>query len=528
MLTNQNRQRSLHVSRQKPCVVVSKSRRQQQGLGSRAKRCIITILEIDPWNDDRALPLMVELQRQNDTTASQQQQQQQQHDDDMTTTTIRENNGQNTVSKTPLQETSTSSAAVLLLNVVAILWGTQHAVIKLIVTDNGNDPASFTLLRFGIAALLASPYTPGLPSVVFQSFQQHNFDNNNNNNNKDQPPPLPLQQQQLHLQNGGGGTGGDMVDDDLVVVSQTNSASAASMTTTTTTADALVSVDNAAIIAWRWGLEMGFWMFLGFCFQAIGLEYTTAQKSGFLLYLNVKFVPFFAALFLQRSITTATWISALTAFAGTALLACAGGSGATDGAATNAANALNVGDAWSIAAAAASAMFILRLEKASAAVPNAATLNAACLWTVTGLASLWTLWATTATTAVSLSFVAHDNNIGLKAVATLLQTVWDQVVSIGLGHPWEILYLSAVTTALANYIQTKAQAEISPERACIIYAMDPVYGAIFAAWVSCLLLLPFVVHGPHSMISKTHSIFLFHSSWESNCQVAFGAMSVLE
>jgi drug/metabolite transporter (DMT)-like permease len=52
----------------------------------------------------------------------------------------------------------------------------------------------------------------------------------------------------------------------------------------------------------------------------MGLQATTAQRSGFLLYLNLKFVPFLAYLFYQRPIRPGTWISALTAFTGTALL----------------------------------------------------------------------------------------------------------------------------------------------------------------------------------------------------------------
>lgn len=53
-------------------------------------------------------------------------------------------------------------SSVLLLNCVAILWGTQHAVIKTLINDT--TPASYSLLRFGLAALIASPYLPKLPS----------------------------------------------------------------------------------------------------------------------------------------------------------------------------------------------------------------------------------------------------------------------------------------------------------------------------------------------------------------------------
>ena len=41
---------------------------------------------------------------------------------------------------------------------------------------------------------------------------------------------------------------------------------------------------------WAAGAELGFWTFLGFALQAVGLQLTTASRSAFLLYLNVKLV----------------------------------------------------------------------------------------------------------------------------------------------------------------------------------------------------------------------------------------------
>ena len=222
--------------------------------------------------------------------------------------------------------------------------------------------------------------------------------------------------------------------------------------------------------AWRWGAEMGMWMFLGFAFQAIGLSMTTAQRSGFLLYLNVKFVPFFARFLLGRNISLSTWISACAAFLGTAMLA-------LDGEAI----AFNEGDVWSIAAAAASAMFILRLETASKEVPESAQLNAACLWVVTILSFVWTF---------SEGFIgAGGVNIGT------VNTIIDQLWEIAKSHPLELVYLSGVTTALANYIQTKAQKEISAERASVIYSLDPVYGAVFSS-----VLLGETLGGPQAIV----------------------------
>jgi drug/metabolite transporter (DMT)-like permease len=116
-------------------------------------------------------------------------------------------------------------------------------------------------------------------------------------------------------------------------------------------------------------LELGLYTFLGFAFQSIGLETTTASRSAFLLYLNVKIVPFLAAIFLKRTISATTWLSAFLALCGTCLLSSGGESPV-------------VGDLWCIGAAFASALYILRLE-AFADQHSAAELNAVAFATGT-------------------------------------------------------------------------------------------------------------------------------------------------
>jgi len=206
---------------------------------------------------------------------------------------------------------------------------------------------------------------------------------------------------------------------------------------------------------WRWGVEMGFYMFAGYAMQAIGLQYTTAQKSGFLLYLNVKFVPILNTLLFGRNNNNLyVWLSASFAFVGTALLAYSPGQ--TDDAFIN--FNWNIGDLWSIGAAVASAMYIIRLESASQQLnegEGAAQLNSASLWSVSALCFIWDL----------------DQNESIFSSPTI------QHLS---EHIYPILYLSFVATALANYIQTVGQRNLTAERASIIYAMDPVYGAIFS------------------------------------------------
>jgi len=280
---------------------------------------------------------------------------------------------------------------ILLLNLVAIIWGTQHAIIKQVVSDDLST-SEFTLARFMIGLLLVVRYTPSLPSNLSTVTKIDGEDN--------------------------------------------------------------LNVDESNII-WRWGIELGIWMFLGYAFQAIGLEYTTAQRSGFLLYLNVKFVPFFAYILFRRNISLPTWLSALTAVFGTYLLANED---------STSLDTINIGDLWSLAAAAASAMFILRLENANKALSNmdSSSLNACCLWTVTIASAIWCILDPTSDTSTASSFLSINP--------------WNVIQS----HPFALLYLGGVTTAFANYIQTKAQKDISAERASIIYAMDPVYGAFFS------------------------------------------------
>lgn len=121
------------------------------------------------------------------------------------------------------------------------------------------------------------------------------------------------------------------------------------------------------------GSVLGLYTFLGFAFQSIGLETTTASRSAFLLYLNVKIVPFLAAVLYKRKISAVTWISALLALIGTALLSTDGGW-------------LNSGDIWCIGAAVASALYILRLET-HAKLDKASGLNAVAFLTGTPIAN---------------------------------------------------------------------------------------------------------------------------------------------
>lgn len=204
-------------------------------------------------------------------------------------------------------------------------------------------------------------------------------------------------------------------------------------------------------------------MFLGFALQTVGLQFTSASKSAFLLYLNVKFVPFLGWFVLGKRIRRIALVSAMLALLGTYLLFSS----------NNSHSSANIGDLWSILAAVVSAMFILRMEAAMEHVTkeNGAALSAASLWTVTFLNCCWAY------------LYSQDN---------MEKTVWSVLIDIhgSIGFTWNVgnicalVYLGGVCTSLTNYIQAICQSSkdggVSAERASIIYAMDPVWGALFA------------------------------------------------
>ncbi len=271
---------------------------------------------------------------------------------------------------------------LLLLNAVAVLWGTQHCVIKSLI-DDYETTSLVNFWRFLLSTIIFAP------SLFLK-------DNTVANTNK--------------------------------------------------------SENNGILLA---GVELGIYTFLGFAFQAIGLETTTASRSAFLLYLNVKFVPFLSAIFLQKKIPTQIWISALLALSGTYLLSTDNGP-------------INIGDAWCIAAALASAFFIIRIGDFSNKY-NAAKLNAISVSTVAFLCSLWVAGDT-----------IMNNDAGVSDMESIGNILRNDVLQPFLANPLPIIYLGGIATALCNYLQTIGQRKVPPENAAIIYSLDPLYGAFFS------------------------------------------------
>ena len=176
--------------------------------------------------------------------------------------------------------------ALFLLNFVAVLWGSQHVVIKSSL-DNFPATSVVNFWRFASSSVL---FLPALIDVIRR------------------------------------GRGGVAVKKDKLNQSNQKApstlriSSTSSISSVNEQSDEITESDSLKASVVAAGVELGLYTFLGFALQAVGLETTTASRSAFLLYLNVKFVPFLAAGLLKRKITPTTWISASLALGGTCLL----------------------------------------------------------------------------------------------------------------------------------------------------------------------------------------------------------------
>lgn len=187
------------------------------------------------------------------------------------------------------------------------------------------------------------------------------------------------------------------------------------------------------------GAGLGALLFLGFITQTMGLQFTTPSRSGFLTGLSVLLVPFVGLALLRKWPSPPVLLGVALAVAGLWFLT--GGISGSGGATTR-------GDLLTIACAVAFAFYIVLLEPA-ARVHRSTPLVAAQLWMV-ALLSL-----------VALPFVPRH----LSASPTL----W-----------WAVAYTAVLSTAGCLLAQTWAQARTSAVRAALIFALEPVFAALWS------------------------------------------------
>lgn len=191
------------------------------------------------------------------------------------------------------------------------------------------------------------------------------------------------------------------------------------------------------------GMMLGFWLFIGYAFQTLGLLYTTSSKAGFITGLSVVLVPLLMIGILKQrpGVNSITGVAAATL--GLYLLTMSDVS------------SLNIGDGFVLICAAGFALHIVFTGKFSSSYP--------------------TLLLTT----VQISTVAV-----LSAISSMIFEDWKRAFNPEVIYSANVLVALLITsvlaTALAFFIQTNFQKHTTATRVALIFAMEPVFAAITA------------------------------------------------
>ena len=186
------------------------------------------------------------------------------------------------------------------------------------------------------------------------------------------------------------------------------------------------------------GAVLSLWLFAGYAFQTVGLLYTSASNAGFITGLTVVLVPCLAALFARRIPGPGTVAAVLLAVSGLGLLT------------LSVTFSFNFGDILVLFCAVSFALQIFLLGRYAPLYDT--SLLAMLQIGITGL---------------------------LSAVVALAFEPFSLHIAPGV---WTALAITAIpATSLAFLVQTWAQARMPAVHAAVIFALEPVFTALFAA-----------------------------------------------
>lgn len=221
---------------------------------------------------------------------------------------------------------------------------------------------------------------------------------------------------------------------------------------------------------WK-GAIIGVFLFIGYAFQTFGLDLGTEPgKAAFITGISVVLVPLFSALILRKKPHLFSWLGILVAFVGLTLVS------------LTSFNVFQLSDVVSdllvLVCAFGFAFHIIFIDKYVQQTH------------FTTLAVIQT-----GTTAI-LSWITALAFIPLPQIFTvpILPFIFNNQVLFA------VLFTGIIATALILAVQTFAQKRTSPAHVAVIFAMEPVFGALFALifteeillprqWVGCGLIL---------------------------------------
>jgi len=196
----------------------------------------------------------------------------------------------------------------------------------------------------------------------------------------------------------------------------------------------LFPIHTSAIIK---GSILGFFLFLGFVFQNVGMVYTTASKSAFITSMMVVFVPLLQFIVERRSPNLGNILGVVIVTAGLWFLTQPTGS------------AFNIGDALTLGCALVFAIYIVYLDVVSQEMST----------------SQLTFLQMASNTVFSFIAVVLFENVMFTFSAFSLLT---------------LAYLTVFATIVSVWVQTRFQKDTTPTRAVIIFTIEPVIASVIA------------------------------------------------
>ncbi|MGB2768341.1 MAG: DMT family transporter [Candidatus Zixiibacteriota bacterium] len=185
------------------------------------------------------------------------------------------------------------------------------------------------------------------------------------------------------------------------------------------------------------GAIIGVFLFLGFAFQTLGLKYTSASKSAFITGLFVVMIPPLSYLILKEKVRIFSLIGVVLALGGLCLMTRPGGS------------QFNIGDFFTFFCAISFSLQVIFVQI-----------------------------YTRRFDFLALTFI----QIAVTALLSIPFTLALETTRL-VYDPWLILAIfvcAILATALALFLQNRMQKDTTTVKAALIYAMEPVFAAVFS------------------------------------------------
>jgi drug/metabolite transporter (DMT)-like permease len=199
---------------------------------------------------------------------------------------------------------------------------------------------------------------------------------------------------------------------------------------------------------WKITLIASLLLWSSFVLQTIGIQLTTAAKSAFITGFNVILVPLFTAGIYRQRVKPIIWVSTVIALIGISLMSFAGFS------------SIELGDVLVLISGVLYAFYIIYIERVVDKI-DLVPFSAFQL----GFLSIFSFFT---------SFIFEDM---VSFISQNRATLFSRDIIL------IMVYMGVIATSIATIAQMYGQYHVSATRAAIIYALEPIFGALFAVFI---------------------------------------------